>query len=401
MAAMISVDEAKILIRQALAPLPSETVALEAAHGRTLAAPVVAGWSQPPFDAAAMDGYAVRFADVHNTGARLKVIGVSAAGERFNGVTPPGAAVRIFTGAPVPAGADHILIQENAERDGDVITVTSVERSAQHIRPLGADFRCGETLLAAGERLSGPALMLAAAAGAPMLEVHRRPRVALIANGDELVPPGAARGPDQIVCSIPSGLLPMIESWGGAATFLGIAADDVASIRTLAERGLSYDLVVPVGGASVGDRDFMRAAFAAIGFSPAFEKVSVKPGKPTWFGKTGSAAVLGLPGNPASALVTAILFLKPAIERLLGGGDNGSEAVFPAQSGLALPANGPREAYLRARLHRSADGAHVATPFTDQDSSLMSVMARADVLIRRRAGAPAIDRGAVVDCLAF
>lgn len=398
MAAMISVDEARAIIRGALRPLPAESVALEAAHGRTLAAPVIAKMSQPPFDASAMDGYAVRLEDVRRTGARLKVIGVSSAGDRFQGALEPGAAVRIFTGAPVPEGADHILIQEDAERAGDVITVKAGAGAAGHIRPAGVDFREGEMLLPAGTRASGPALALAAAGGAAKLEARRRPRVALIANGDELVPPGAAAGPDQIICSIPYALSPMIESWGGSPTFLGIAADAIDSIRGLAEQGLDHDIIVPIGGASVGDRDFMRAAFAEIGFVSAFEKVSVKPGKPTWFGRAGRAAVLGLPGNPASALVTAALFLRPAIARLLGASE-GAETPLPARAGAAIAANGPLESYLRARLTVGADGVRIATPSGDQDSSLMSVMARSDLLIRRRAGAGAVQPGDIVDCI--
>lgn len=400
MAAMISVEEAQTIIRGALTPLPGESVPLEAAYGRTLAAPVVAAMTQPPFDASAMDGYAVRLKDVRHAGARLKVIGVSSAGERFDGALEAGSAVRIFTGAPIPAGADHILIQENAERDGDFVIVREGARVAAHIRPAGVDFRERETLLTAGARLSGPALALAAAGGAARLDMRRRPRVALIANGDELVPPGAPAGPDQIVCSIPFALAPMIESWGGAPTFLGIAADEIGSIRCLAEQGLGHDIIVPIGGASVGDRDLMRAAFAEIGFSPAFEKVSVKPGKPTWFGRAGSAAVLGLPGNPASALVTAVLFLRPAIARLLGASDEAG-APMPARAGAAIAANGPRETYLRARLSIGPDGTRIATPSGDQDSSLMSVMARSNLLIRRLASAGHAQPGDLVDCIPF
>jgi molybdopterin molybdotransferase len=396
---MVTVDEAKAAFRRALSPLPGEDAPLERAHGRILTAPVLARMNQPPFDSSAMDGYAVRLDDVRKEGARLKLAGVSSAGERFGGALPPGAAVRIFTGAPVPDGADHILIQEHAERIGDEVIVKVAAGTGQHIRPLGVDFREGDRLLAAGARLSGPALALAAAGGAASVSVRRRPRVALIANGDELVLPGKAPGPDQIVCSIPYGLSPMIEEWGGEAMFLGIASDDIASIRKLAEKALDCDLIVPIGGASVGDRDYMRAAFAEIGFSLVFEKVSVKPGKPTWFGVAGKSAVLGLPGNPASALVTAVLFLKTAIGRFLGRGEEEIDDFLPARAAKALPENGPRETYLRARLTTAADGARLAAPFDNQDSSLLSVMARSDVLIRRSAGAPAARPGDILSCL--
>ncbi|HOP20484.1 MAG TPA: molybdopterin molybdotransferase MoeA, partial [Amphiplicatus sp.] len=229
MPGLTSVDEAKDAIWNALSPLSPETVPLDAASGRVLAGPVIAGMSQPPFNASAMDGYAVRIEDVRKAGAQLRVIGVSSAGERFTGALRAGEAVRIFTGAPVPPGADHILIQEDTARAGDVVRVTAEQKSAANIRPLGVDFHKGETLIAAGARIEGAALALAAAAGAARLSVTRRPRIALIANGDELVMPGETPGPDQIVCSIPFGLAPMIEKWGAQADFLGVARDDMAS----------------------------------------------------------------------------------------------------------------------------------------------------------------------------
>lgn len=396
---MISVDEARDAIWNALAPLDEEEAPLETAHGRILAAPVIAQLDQPPFCASAMDGYAVRLQDAAKTGDRLQVIGVSSAGERFDGALAPRAAVRIYTGAPVPDGADHILIQEEAERNQDEIVVTAAQDTAKHIRPAGIDFRKGEELLSAGARLTGASLALAAASGTARLAVRRRPRIALIANGDELVLPGAPPGPDQIICSIPYGLAPMIETWGGAASFLGIAADNIESIRRLAERGLEYNLIVPIGGASVGDRDYMRAAFAELGFSPMFEKIAMKPGKPTWFGMAGKTPVLGLPGNPASALVASVLFLKIAIGRFLALDRRRLEEATPAKSTAPLPPCGARETYLRARLASAADGSQTVASFDAQDSSLLSVMARSNVLIRRRAGAGPAKEGDVLDCL--
>jgi len=298
MPGLISVDEAKDAIWNALSPLPAETIPLETASGRVLAAPVIAGMSQPPFNASAMDGYAVRIEDVRKAGAQLRVIGVSSAGERFTGALRAGEAVRIFTGAPVPPGADHILIQEDTARAGDVVRVTAEQKSAANIRPLGVDFHKGETLIAAGARIEGAALALAAAAGAARLSVTRRPRIALIANGDELVMPGETPGPDQIVCSIPFGLAPMIEKWGAQADFLGVARDDMASITAFARKAMDYDVIVPIGGASVGERDFMRAAFGDLGYAPVFEKVAVRPGKPTWFASPDEPPFLGCRETP-------------------------------------------------------------------------------------------------------
>lgn len=396
---MICVAEAVETIRGALSPLEAEEIAIEEAAGRTLAAPVVAALSQPPFAASAMDGYAVRFSEAQAEGARLSLAGISSAGERFAGPLPARGAVRIFTGAPVPEDADHVLIQEEARAEGGEIVVTKAQPKPGNIRAAGIDFRDGDRVLEKGARLTGPALALAAAAGAARLLVARRPRVALIANGDELVPPGKARSPDQIICSIPYGLAPMIESWGAQAVFLGVAPDDRGAIRRLVEQAMDCDLVVPIGGASVGERDFMRAVFADLGFQPLFQKVAVKPGKPTWFAPGKNAAALGLPGNPASALVMAILFLKPAIARLSGRREE--EAVIRARTESALPANGSRETYLRARLIEGEDGARRVAAFENQDSSLLSVFARADVLVRRPAGAPPAPVGAPVDCVAI
>lgn len=396
---MISVDEAQKLIRESLAPLGAETCAIEDAADRVLALPITARHNQPPFAASAMDGYAVRFEDVREAGAKLSVAGISAAGERFDGIVGAESAVRIYTGAPVPEGADHVVIQEHVTRDGDFITVTEEQKTPRHIRPAGIDFEKGEELLSAGTRLNGPALVLAAAANHASFTVRRRPRIALIANGDELVAPGAAPKPDQIISSIPFGLAPMIARWGGVAEFLGIAPDNPAVIKKIAQRGFKCDLIVPIGGASVGDRDYMRGVFKEFGFSSIFEKVSVRPGKPAWFGTVKDSHVVGLPGNPASAMVTAMLFVKPAIEALLG--ITGSAGVFAAPLATALPANGPRESYMRAKLQRDEDHRQTVAPHGNQDSSLMRVFAHSDVLVRRLANAPAAGAGEMVECLAI
>ncbi len=394
---MISVDEAQEKIRRALSPLSAEDCSLADAAGRVLAEPVHAQLTQPPFAASAMDGYAVRFDDLSEIGATLKVTGTSAAGERFDGAVAHGCAIRIYTGAPVPDGADHVIIQEHVTRDGDVITVVEKQSAPRNIRPAGIDFKEGEELLTPGTLLNGPCLTLAAASNMTSVSVRRRPRIALIANGDELVPPGGAPTRDQIISSIPFGLAPMIARWGGSADFLGIAPDDPGAIAEMAKRGFDYDLVVPIGGASVGDKDYMRTVFADLGFTSIFEKVSVKPGKPAWFGAVKGAHVLGLPGNPASAIVTAMLFVKPAVEALLGLETAGGFLSAPLAAPVA--ANGPRESYLRAQLLRDDNNRLTVTPHGNQDSSLMSVFAKSDVLVRRMAHAPDAAVGEMVECL--
>lgn len=394
---MITVKEARDIIREKLSPLGAETIALEEGVGRVLVEPVTAQLHQPPFTASAMDGYAVRIADVKNAGARLKVIGESAAGQRFTGNLEQGCAVRIFTGAPLPSGANHVVIQENTTRDGDTMILSTAQTEPSNIRASGVDFKKGDVLIAKDEKLSGAMLGLAAAGNNNTLDVRKSPRVALIANGDELVAPGGTLGPDDIVCSIPYALAPMIRQWGGEPTFLGIAKDDPKSIKTIAEKALDCDLIVPIGGASVGDKDFMRSVFKDLGYAPAFEKISVKPGKPTWFGALGKTHVLGLPGNPASAIVISILFLKTAIESFLALNTSGNETFAAARTTQKLPPNGPRETYLRALMEISADGAVCVTPFGKQDSSLLSVMTKSNALIRRETNAPEAAEGAMVE----
>ncbi|MEO1253090.1 MAG: gephyrin-like molybdotransferase Glp [Pseudomonadota bacterium] len=393
---MISVDEARALIAQAFDPLAAERVSLDGAAGRVLAQPAIAQMTQPPFDASAMDGYAVRAADA-SEGARLSVIGTSAAGERFAGAVSGGEAVRIFTGAPVPDGADAVIVQENIERAGETITVSAGVAQGANIRPAGNDFTNGDELLAAGVALTPPALALAAAASLTHLSVRRRPRIALIANGDELVMPGEERGPDAIICSAPFALAPMIEAWGGAPEFLGIAPDDPAALRAFVERAAGFDLIVPIGGASVGDRDHMRPVFSETGFEMVFEKVAVRPGKPTWFARAGARAAIGLPGNPASAMATAILFVRPAIDAMLGV--PASTRLNRGRLSESVSANGPRETYLRGRVEIDSDGEARLTPNARQDSSLHSVFAASNALIRRAANAPALDRGGAVEYL--
>ncbi len=391
---MVSVQEAKEAIRSALSLLAAEPVSLGTAIGRTLAAPVIAQITQPPFNSSAMDGYAVRLTDVRAAGSVLKLAGVSAAGAGYHQPLRPDEAVRIFTGAPVPDGADHILIQEEAEAGGGRVVVKVEQQPTLFVRAAGIDFREGATLVREGEQLSATMLALAAAANVPDFSVRRRPHIAIIANGDELVMPGAKPGRDHVISSIQFALSPLLEAWGATASFLGIARDAKNDIRKIAEKA-DADIIVPVGGASVGDHDFMREVFAELGYEPIFQGVTVRPGKPTWFSIKGAGAVLGLPGNPASALVTARLFLKPAIERLLGM--DADDTLLRARASKAVPANGPRETYFRAHVKEDADGVRRATVFDLQDSSLLSVMARSNALVRRETGAPAAAAGDVVE----
>lgn len=398
---MLTVDQARALMLSAVGPLGSETVALTEAAGRTLAEPVVAARSQPPFAASAMDGWAVRAADLGDLPARLAILGEAAAGRAFPGVVGAGEAVRIFTGAPVPAGADLVVIQENAVRDGDLVVIGETGRGS-NIRDAGSDFAAGAAVLPAGRRLDPFALAVAAATGAGTLAVARRPRVAILATGDELVQPGSAARPDQIYDSVSHALAVWCAGRGAVARRLETRGDDAVAIADAVAQADRVDLLVTVGGASVGDHDLVKPALGRLGLTIAVPKIAVKPGKPTWFGALGSGLpVLGLPGNPASALVCARLFLAPVLAAMLGADAGAVTALQPARLGAALKANGDREEWLRARLSVAPDGARVATAFGAQDSSLQTVLAAADVLIRRLPLAPARAAGAVVETLDF
>lgn len=390
---LLAVEAARAIILARAAPLGVEDVVLSDAAGRVLARDVAAGRDQPPFAASAMDGWAVRAAD---SPGRLMIVGESAAGRGFTGVVGQGQAVRIFTGAPTPAGADAVVIQEDARREGDTVVVPHVT-AQHHIRPAGLDFKAGERLLTAGVRLDPWRLALAAAAGAARLALFRRPRVAILATGEEIVAPGAAAGPDQIYDSGTTTLTALIESWGAAALPLSRVGDDAADIAAAVESA-PYDLLVTLGGASVGDHDLVKPALGRLGLRLEVESVAIRPGKPTWFGILGDGRlVLGLPGNPASAMVCAELFLRPLVMALQGG--DATLALVAARSAGALAANGERETWMRARLGSGPAGELVATPFGDQDSSLVSVFAAADSLLRRPPLAPAIAPGDLVEVL--
>jgi molybdopterin molybdotransferase len=387
-----SVAEAHARLLALVAPLGTEEVPLPEAAGRVLAADVVAPRDQPPFDASAMDGYACRAADARE-GAVLALVGTAAAGLGHPGPIGPGEAVRIFTGAPVPDGADWIVIQEEAEAEGDRVTVTAEQAGPASIRPAGGDFRRGHRV-AAPRRLRPADLALLAAMNAARLTVARRPVVALLPTGDELVVTGEAPGPEQIVSSNDVALKALIEAAGGTARRLPIARDTPESIAATLELAAGADLIVTIGGASVGDFDLVRATAETRGLVVDFHRVAMRPGKPLMAGRFNGVPLIGLPGNPVSALVTAHLFLRPAIERMLGlPGD--PPATQPARLAAPVEANGPRTHYMRARVEPDAGG-WTCTPLPRQDSSLLTLLADANALLARPPHDPARAAGETV-----
>ncbi len=396
--ALLPVDEALRRILDGASALGAERVDLLAAAGRVLAEDVTANLTQPPFDASAMDGYAVRAADVATVPAPLDVIGESNAGGPFAGEVGPGQAVRIFTGASVPQGADAVVIQEDTERAGDNLAVREAAKPGTNIRRAGGDFRAGDTLLRAGRLLDASAITLAAAGGNAGVAVRRAPVVAILATGDELVEPGRTPGPGQIVSSNPYGLAALVRRFGGEPWLLGIAADTLEDLQTKLAAAADADILVTIGGASVGDRDLVKPALEARGLALDFWKVAVRPGKPMLFGRLAAQRVLGLPGNPLSCLIAARLFLVPLMFRLLGRTD----APLDERAAVlahALEANGPRQHYMRGTLERVAGGLPRVTALASQDSAHMSALAAADVLIVRPPSAPAAAPGDTVRVL--
>ena len=388
---MITVQDALTALIAHRRERPRIMAPLAEALGANLAQDIMAKVTLPPRDASAMDGYAVKLANVRKSGAAITVIGEAPAGSPFQGTVDEGEAVRIFTGGAVPDGADHIVIQENAQLRGDTLTTTTDNETARHIRKAGIDFSKGQTLITAGTRLTPAHIALAAAANHAELPIYKRPVVALIANGDELKAPGSAAKDGDIISSNAAGLGALIQSWGGIAMDMGIASDSLESITSLIKAAENADIIVPIGGASVGDYDYMRTAFKNMGLDLTFEKIAVRPGKPTWFGTLGHQRVLGLPGNPASATVCAHLFLKI----LMGHIDDipTSKAVLTSP----LSANGPRETYARGRVDISDTGTAQVTPFPRQDSSLMTPFAKANVLIQLPANSGPWEVGDIVD----
>ena len=385
---MLSVADAQAKVVEGLKSLGSEQVSLGGALGRVLSADVAANRTQPPFDASAMDGYGVRAQDVATLPATLKVIGTVAAGAMFSGSVGKGEAVRIFTGAPVPKGANTVVMQENTQADGDTVRVVDGAAAAgRHIRRAGIDFKKGDKLLKSGHRLNPRDLALAAAMNHAALPCTRPPRIGILATGDEIVPPGSDPKPAQIISSSSFGLSANILEWGGTVRDLGIARDNIDDLRFKAATSEGCDLFVTLGGASVGDHDLIQKALAP-DLKVAFWKVAMRPGKPLIFGRYKTIPFLGLPGNPVSALVCALLFLKPMIHRLLGA-SGASWRMTQARLATALPANTERQDYMRCHLELQADGTAVAEPFPVQDSSMLRPYALADGLIVRPPGDPA------------
>jgi molybdopterin molybdotransferase len=392
--ALMPVAEALARVLAEAEPLPAEPAPLTEACGRVLAADVAALRTQPPADVSAMDGYAVRAADVAKVPVDLKLVGEVAAGHPFEGTVGVGEAARIFTGGVLPPGTDTIVIQENAERVGDTVVIAATSGKGKHVRAKGLDFQRGAALLAKGRRLTDRDLALAAAMNHPTVPVHRRPKVAVLATGDELVMPGATPGFGEIVYSNGYATMALARREGCEVTDLGIAPDrlpeTVAAVRRA--RDVGADILVTSGGASVGDYDLVQKALAAERLALSFWKVALRPGRPMMHGRLGAMHVLGLPGNPVSSYVCAVLFLVPLLRRLAGRADVAT-AIDAARLGCDLPANDERADYLRATLAPGPDGVPVATPAPVQDSSMLTKLARADCLLIREPHAPAAKAG--------
>ncbi|MGD9668345.1 MAG: gephyrin-like molybdotransferase Glp [Hyphomicrobiaceae bacterium] len=396
--ALLSVEEALARILAKARVLDAEEVPLTALAGRVLATDVAARLTQPPFDASAMDGYAVRARDVAALPATLTLIGESAAGHAFAGTVGPGQTVRIFTGAPVPQGADAIVIQENAEADGTHVQVVEGTPDPAHVRVRGGDFSQDQTVLAKGHRLTARDVLLAAAMGHASLACTRRPRVAILATGDELVEPGETPRPDQIVSSNPYGLAAMLATFGAEPILLGIARDTLDSLAEKLAAASDADILVTIGGASVGDHDLVVPALTTAGMTLDFWKIAMRPGKPMIFGHRDRQIILGVPGNPVSSMICARVFAVPLILAMLG---LPAAVANPVPAALTAPieANGPRAHYMRACRAATSDGAAGVRPLANQDSSLIAPLAAADCLIIRPPRAPALPAGAKVDTL--
>jgi molybdopterin molybdotransferase len=397
---VISVEEALGRLLALVDPLPAEQVALADGLGRVLAEELAARRTQPPFAVSAMDGYAVRADDLTRIPVELRIVAEVPAGAGFGGHVGSGEAARIFTGAPMPAGTDTIVIQEDTERSGDRVRVLEGARRGRYVRREGLDFAAGDMLLRPGRRLTARDIGLAAAMNRPWLFVHRRPRIGILSTGDEIVMPGDPIGPHQIVSSNSLALAAIVAASGAVAVSVGNAPDDPEALRRIAAATRGVDLLVTTGGVSVGEHDLVREALAADGFDLDFWQIAMRPGKPLMVGRYHGAAMLGLPGNPVSTFICAMLFLVPAIERLSGLGPT-ADPMPSARLGAALTANDRRQDYLRARLARTADGIDEVFAFEAQDSSMMRLLAEADCLILRPPHAPATAAGGIVPIVRF
>ena len=397
---MISVEEALARLLEPLEALPPEQISLVDGLGRVLAEDVAARRTQPPFAVSAMDGYAVRAGDLAAVPVELRIVAEVPAGAGFGGHVGAGEAARIFTGAPLPAGTDTIVIQEDTQRDGDRVRVLEGAPRGRYVRREGLDFVEGEVLLRSGRRLTARDIGLLAAMNRPWLFVHRRPRIGILSTGDEIVMPGDAIGPHQIVSSNSLSLAAFVAARGGVPISAGNAPDDPAALRRLAAATTGVDLLVTTGGVSVGEHDLVREALAVDGFELDFWQIAMRPGKPLMVGRYRGTPLIGLPGNPVSTVVCALLFLKPALDRL-SGAVAATEARSTARLGVALPKNDRRQDYLRSRLTRAADGTLEVFPFEVQDSSMMRLLAEADCLVVRPPHAPAVVAGTIVPIMHF
>jgi molybdopterin molybdotransferase len=395
---VISFDEAVEIVRSITSPLGTETVPIAGAAGRVLARPVIAEVDSPRSDVSAMDGYAVREEDLDQFPALLQLVGGSYAGSGWDGSVGPGTCVRIFTGAPVPNGADRVVMQENVRSSGNAAIIDERPGAARHIRKRGSDFTQGEELLPAGRSLDPRALVAAAGADVAELQVYRRPRVHIVSTGDELAEPGTARERgDAIPESVSFGVAALAEQWGGQCMGRTRVSDDLPRMQDLARAAVDdADLVVVTGGASVGEKDFAKTMFEPLGLELVFSKVSIKPGKPVWLGRVGEKLVMGLPGNPTSSLVTARLFLAPLLAGLTGGPADQALSWRTLPLASSLGACGARETFHRARSRKVA-----AEILAFQDSSAQKALANADLLVRQRAESPALEPGAEVQALDF
>ena len=388
---MITVEQALEHLFSLTTPMEIENIPLRAAAGRVLAQDVTAQRTQPPFAASSMDGYALRRAEVEPD-AMFKVVGEAAAGHRYTGMLNAGQAVRIFTGAPVPEGADFVVIQEDVTRRGDLITLEHKIGDKDNIRPAGGDFTAGQTV-SAPLRLRPADIALLAAMNIATVPVYRKPVVSIMATGDELVQPGEVPGPDQIIASNTFGLAAQLDALGAETRLMPIAHDNASSLQRAFELAQGSDLIITIGGASVGDHDLVAPVAAQMGMEQAFYKVAMRPGKPLMAGRLGSAAMVGLPGNPVSALVCGTIFVAPMVSAMLGLGHHAAPRRT-APLAVDLPANGPREHYMRAVL---TDG--TVTPADRQDSSLLTVLATANALLVRPPNDPAHSAGTLVDVI--
>ncbi|OUR77002.1 molybdopterin molybdenumtransferase MoeA [Alphaproteobacteria bacterium 46_93_T64] len=395
---MISVDEARNNILKELKAVSTETVSVADAAGRVLAEDVIARRTQPPADLSAMDGYAVIAADVATVPVTLDVVGEAAAGGSYDAEVTSGQAVRIFTGAPLPSGADAIVIQEDTQRNGDKVLIEEGVSTGRYVRGAGIDFREGDAGLSAGKTLTARDIGLLAAMNIPWLTVHRKPRVALLSTGDELVRPGEPVGPNQIISTNSLVVAAMINAAGAEAIDLGIAKDNEASLRQMATGAASADLLVTLGGASVGDHDLVQSVLGKEGLEIDFWRIAMRPGKPLMFGDLAGTPMLGMPGNPVSSMICSYIFLYPALDVLMGRKPR-MPVYVPAILSHDIKENDQRQDYQRALIIGEEEGIPFIKLFNNQDSSLLSSLSAADCLIKRAPFAEPLSKGSRVEII--